>query len=157
MVRKYLSIKLKSPKEGLLPLKEMLNKYLKYNNAVIINRYLTDHNETKEDYDENLYEIVELVKAEKKPTGSFLKSILNGLFRNNLLWSHRNFDTIRTLEEEEDEFTTTPFSLEEGVLECYKCGSKKTFSYQRQTRSADEGATTFAECAMCGTKWRNNN
>jgi DNA-directed RNA polymerase subunit M/transcription elongation factor TFIIS len=47
-----------------------------------------------------------------------------------------------------------PIQIEEGIYECRKCKSKKTFSYQLQTRSADEGMTTFVECSKCSVKWR---
>lgn len=33
---------------------------------------------------------------------------------------------------------------------CYHCKSKDVIVYQRQTRSADEGATTFIACTTCG-------
>jgi DNA-directed RNA polymerase subunit M/transcription elongation factor TFIIS len=66
------------------------------------------------------------------------------------------FDPIRQKMDEIDQFAIRPFEIEEGVIEC-KCGSKRTISYQRQTRAADEGATTFSQCVECGTKWRHNN
>ena len=47
-----------------------------------------------------------------------------------------------------------PIQIEEGIYKCNKCGCSKTFSYQLQTRSADEGMTTFIECSQCKNKWR---
>lgn len=44
--------------------------------------------------------------------------------------------------------------VREGVLQCKLCGGKKTLYYQMQTRSADEGMTTFYTCAGCGNRWR---
>ena len=55
-----------------------------------------------------------------------------------------------------DEFISNPFTVEEGVMQCNKCGSKKTYSQSKQVRSADEGFTTFCMCSNCGAKWRIN-
>jgi DNA-directed RNA polymerase subunit M/transcription elongation factor TFIIS len=41
------------------------------------------------------------------------------------------------------------------MLVCFKCGpSGYVKTHSRQTRSADEGETTFAECTKCGNKWK---
>jgi DNA-directed RNA polymerase subunit M/transcription elongation factor TFIIS len=37
---------------------------------------------------------------------------------------------------------------------CSKCKSKKCTYYQLQTRSADEGITTFVTCLDCGKQWK---
>lgn len=37
---------------------------------------------------------------------------------------------------------------------CKRCKSTNVYSYEKQTRSADEGATRFYECTNCGLKWR---
>lgn len=41
-----------------------------------------------------------------------------------------------------------------GIHKC-KCGCDKVYSYELQTRSADEGMTVFLQCYECGKKWRN--
>jgi DNA-directed RNA polymerase subunit M/transcription elongation factor TFIIS len=41
-----------------------------------------------------------------------------------------------------------------GIHKC-KCGCDKIYSYELQTRSADEGMTVFLQCYECGKKWRN--
>ena len=37
---------------------------------------------------------------------------------------------------------------------CRKCGSTDVEWHQRQTRSADEGITTFCMCRGCGKRWK---
>jgi len=38
--------------------------------------------------------------------------------------------------------------------ECPKCGHKEAVYWQLQTRSADEGMTTFYRCIKCKYTWR---
>lgn len=42
----------------------------------------------------------------------------------------------------------------DGVFKCSKCKSKNTSYFQLQTRSADEGLTTFVTCNNCNKRWR---
>ena len=44
--------------------------------------------------------------------------------------------------------------LSEGLLKCSRCQSTQVVWEQKQTRSADEGMTIFAECLKCGKKFR---
>ena len=39
---------------------------------------------------------------------------------------------------------------------CEKCGNTKLTFYTKQMRSADEGLTTFYECAKCGWGYSEN-
>lgn len=39
-------------------------------------------------------------------------------------------------------------------FKCGKCGGRKTTYYQLQTRSADEGMTTFVRCIKCQNRWK---
>jgi DNA-directed RNA polymerase subunit M/transcription elongation factor TFIIS len=99
-------------------------------------------------YIEYLYEISSQLKQNPK-----IIPIFENLKKGKIGWNNSNFDTIRKKQQDKDEFLVNPFEIEEGVQECNKCGSKRTFSYQKQTRSADEGMTTFLQC-VCGHKWR---
>ena len=65
-----------------------------------------------------------------------------------------DFKDIQDKIKEEESFIITPFEIEEGVLECGKCGSKKTYSYTKQTRSGDESTTVFAVCCNCNNSWK---
>lgn len=82
-----------------------------------------------------------------------ISDIITQLENNNVGWSNPIFRDSKILWDEQNEFIENPFEIEEGVLEC-KCGSKKVFSYSRQTRGADEPMTTFAECIVCSHRWK---
>jgi DNA-directed RNA polymerase subunit M/transcription elongation factor TFIIS len=71
-------------------------------------------------------------------------------------WSHPAFDDVRVRLEEEKAFIANPISVDEGVMECRRCKSKKTYSYSKQVRSSDEGFTTFIWCTECNAQWREN-
>lgn len=75
------------------------------------------------------------------------------LLQSKIGWTHPDWDEYRLKLEEEDEFTQNPFEVVEGVLECTKCKSKRVYYYQKQVRSCDESATTYATCTACGNKW----
>ncbi|AAS18100.1 transcription elongation factor TFIIS [Singapore grouper iridovirus] len=65
-------------------------------------------------------------------------------------FSHPFFDDMRWREK----LSYKPMApVEEGTLQCPKCGCKKVHVVQRQTRSADEPMTVFAVCSNCGKRW----
>lgn len=74
------------------------------------------------------------------------------------IWNHPVWAKWNKIEEEEAYFHTMELDFEEGIFECRdsKCGSKKTISFQKQTRSADEGSTTFVKCVVCKKMWKHN-
>lgn len=67
------------------------------------------------------------------------------------------FKEARALEEEHDVFINSPPVVEDGVIVCPKCRGSKTISYQRQTRSVDEGMSTYSQCVDCKHRWKHNN
>ena len=85
--------------------------------------------------------------------GEDIKNLLIKLQNNEFLFDHLSFSLIKKELDEQDDFITNPFEIEEGVLQCNKCDSRKTFSYPLQTRSGDEKTSVFACCAQCGAKW----
>jgi len=113
--------------------------------------------QTSAEFEKYVYEVVGMLLVEPTITKHTIQRIIQDIYHDRVSWMSRIFDTYRTLENEEIEFTENPCVVVEGVLECGKCKSRRTFSFQRQTRSADEGATTFAQCAQCGNRWRFNN
>lgn len=39
-------------------------------------------------------------------------------------------------------------------IKCKNCGSNTVVFYEKQTKSGDEGMTTFYRCLTCSAKWR---
>ncbi len=54
-----------------------------------------------------------------------------------------------------DDFITKPMEVEEGVEPCPRCGCKRSYTFQKQVRSGDEGMSTFCTCAnpKCRHRW----
>jgi transcription elongation factor S-II len=96
----------------------------------------------------NIYQIINDIKK-----GNKLKDLLNSLKNSKINWKHDFYNEIENEEVEQNNFIENPFEIEEGVLECNKCGSKRVFSYQKQSRSADEPMSTYATCVACKSKW----
>lgn len=69
-------------------------------------------------------------------------------------WIHVDFNKFHVKQKEYDNFLLEPPEVEEGVIECHRCKSKKTFSFSKQTRSSDESATVFVRCAQCNHSFR---
>jgi DNA-directed RNA polymerase subunit M/transcription elongation factor TFIIS len=85
---------------------------------------------------------------------SNLSLILDRSFEKIYLSELPLFQEAKFGQEQEDLLITTPLVVEEGVEKCFRCNSNRTFSYELQTRSGDEGITTFLRCAQCNNKWR---
>jgi|DEB0MinimDraft_4_1074332.scaffolds.fasta_scaffold70094_1 DNA-directed RNA polymerase subunit M/transcription elongation factor TFIIS len=71
-------------------------------------------------------------------------------------WNHPMFSDHRRKQQEQDDYIISPFEVEEGVITCIACRSKRVFSTTMQTRAADEPMTTIAQCTKCKTKWTQN-
>lgn len=72
-------------------------------------------------------------------------------------WEHPVFLEFKIKLDEEDNFISNPMiDIGEGIIQCNKCKSKRTYSYQKQIRSSDEGFTLFVTCANCNASWREN-
>ena len=82
-----------------------------------------------------------------------MKTILHNLETRKILRNHPNFYQLSLDEHEQNNFIIKPFEVEEGISICKKCGSKRVFSYQKQSRSSDEPSTTYCECVACRSRW----
>jgi DNA-directed RNA polymerase subunit M/transcription elongation factor TFIIS len=99
-----------------------------------------------------LYNIFQIINEVKTVKNINLQSLLKTIKDGKLYWKHDFFKDMIEKEVEQDNFLIKPFEIEEGVLEC-KCGSKRVFSYSKQSRSADEPMSTYATCVACNAKW----
>ena len=54
-----------------------------------------------------------------------LKEILGNIKKGLILFDHPSFNDIKNLLDEQDDFIVNPFEIEEGVLQCNKCDSRK--------------------------------
>jgi hypothetical protein len=76
------------------------------------------------------------------------------LFQGQCLFHHKAFDECHMRVQQEEQILQHPVAVEEGALSCRFCRSTKTFSYTKQTRRSDEGATVFVQCAECRRQFR---
>ncbi len=103
--------------------------------------------------DDEYYQIITQVCREIVAKEKSLKNIVCDLKKRRYAWNHESFAAERMREAEITEFIKTPFVVEEGIFQCKRCKSRRVFSYQKQTRSCDESATTFAQCSNCNSSW----
>lgn len=116
-------------------------------NVSVLEKNVFQFSENEDEYNRVIFQVIGDILLGKK-----LKQILSDIKSYNFGWNHSSYNNARDIIDEQDDFIEHPFQVEEGVLEC-KCGSMKVFSYSKQTRSADEPMTTYAECVSCGSKW----
>lgn len=75
-------------------------------------------------------------------------------------WQRKIYDHLRKeLTSDKEKFFRKPKLVEgqytcRNVIEGKRCGSKKCSLYTLQTRSGDEGQTTFITCGVCGHVWK---
>lgn len=121
------------------------------NNIKIIEKYTFKlSNKNILEYKQIIMEIIIRIRE-----GYKLKEIVNLLSnRFTILYDSEDFDNIDNKISERDDFINNPYTIDDGVLECEKCGSKKTVSTTKQTRSGDEATSVFAMCIKCGNKWK---
>ena len=101
---------------------------------------------TEDEYKRNMYQILFDLQTKKN------EEVITNIKECKIGWKHPHYKDISLKLAEQDEFIVNPYEVEEGALEC-RCGSRRVFSFTKQIRSADEPATTFAQCVKCGSKW----
>jgi DNA-directed RNA polymerase subunit M/transcription elongation factor TFIIS len=130
---------------------------LKSSNRQLLDKYITKCSESL-GIEKHLIEYeIDYILYTNVSKKDAIKLCIQRLYNNQFFWNDPVYQSFRDEDKEENDFFEHPCEVEEGVLQCFKCKSFKTLSYQRQTRSADEGATTFIQCVECGNKWRNAN
>lgn len=110
---------------------------LKKENQQLISKYTSSV--------DDIYEMAYKVKIDQQP----LQDVFKSLKSSTLGLKDKNFYEISKRIEETDTFMNKPFDASEGVNECGKCKSKRTISYTKQMRSADEGQSVVITCIDC--------
>jgi len=115
---------------------------------------LTNKEEEKNEEDLNpeiyfwcIYQVIGLILS------SGITAAYNEVKKDKIGWNAEVYRETSLRTQEIEEYLVHPFDISEGLNECNKCGSKKTWSFSKQTRSADEPTTTFCKCVMCGNSW----
>jgi DNA-directed RNA polymerase subunit M/transcription elongation factor TFIIS len=141
-------------KNGIISSKK--NRTKLYN---FLERYINDYCKgtiiTEKERDELLYIIFYELYFEYQ-LNPCKENLIQYVKNKNFLFDHEAFDTIRYLLREENKFINDPPSISEGLLPCKFCKSKKTISFEKQTRSSDEAATLFINCLDCNKNFRIN-
>jgi DNA-directed RNA polymerase subunit M/transcription elongation factor TFIIS len=128
--------------KGINVLRTVLNRE---QNILILEKNI--FNNGIDNYIQNIYETIKDIKD-----GIKLNTILENIKKNKVIWKHQSLNDYIFEEEEQNNFIIQPFEVYEGALVC-KCGSKRVYSYQKQSRSADEPMSTYATCMACKSKW----
>jgi DNA-directed RNA polymerase subunit M/transcription elongation factor TFIIS len=128
--------------------KEYLSEFLSKKDINNIEKIIFSNTKNIKQYNDLLYEIIgEII------LGKNLKDIILNINNGYFSWNNKLYTNIKHNISEQNDFIENPFEVEEGVIECNKCGSKRVFSYSKQTRGADEPMTTFAQCVSCKSSW----
>ena len=130
--------------------KKVLSKYISSEkNIKLLEKKINEITNNQEEYKKLILELIHY-----KRNGTSSKELLKLLKSNKVLESGSSYEEYKIKLEEHDRFLIKPFEVDEGVLECGKCGSNKTISYTKQTRSGDESTSVFALCYNCNNKWK---
>jgi hypothetical protein len=100
-------------------------------------------------YNWYIYQLVGLLLQDIQNMKVYFKDVKAG----KIGWDSTTYDSVRSKIIEHDEYLVKPFDVVEGVAQCGKCGSKKTWSIAKQMRSGDEGTSTISRCVECGNHW----
>lgn len=135
-------------KQNLKERVQMSNKLLsllshKKENKKLIRTHLS--NFTNNEKLDKIYEMAFQIQEDNRD----LKHAFQSLKESRLGLCHADFSIVAKKMEETDLFMNKTFETVEGVNECSKCKSKRTISFTKQVRSADEGASVFITCIDC--------
>ena len=124
-------------------IKDVLSNYTTDKNATKFSTYCTLHKN-------ELYQLC----------GKFMKKdfaysdLFNELKSGITGWESHTFKEEKEAEDQDIAIMTIKLEVTEGLYQCSRCKSKKTYSRQVQTRSADEGMTSIIQCSECNKVWR---
>jgi len=99
------------------------------------------------EYNDLAFEILGLIMEGKSDINVIIKDLKEG----NFMWKQHFFQSIPTINEVDE-----PAKVAEGTFRCKnpECKSYECYINQVQTRSLDEGATTFIVCNKCKHQYK---
>lgn len=102
---------------------------------------------TKDNND--IYECLgQLISTKDKLTTDNIKRVCDN---SQLYWNSVFFEKYH---KRRDQQRDVKIEVKDGDFKCKRCGGNKCVYYQQQTRSADEGMTTFVTCTTCNNRWK---
>jgi DNA-directed RNA polymerase subunit M/transcription elongation factor TFIIS len=128
-----------------------LSKIIKNkSNIDIFEKNINKLSSSEDDYKRNIYQLAGDILNSKSLS---LQNKLKEIKENKIGWNHPVYNDIKNKLKEQDDYILNPFSVTEGVITCFRCKSTKTISYNKATRSSDEGITVHVTCSVCYNKW----
>ena len=118
-----------------------------------LQNYTKEQITNESDYEELLYYIFYELHVEWNIFPS-LKELFSTIKKKKFAYNHGNYDLVRREIQEEEDFIMNPPMVDEGVIQCKKCKSSRTISFNKQTRSGDEAVSVFVRCVDCGAQFR---
>ena len=129
-------------------IKALSTIFRKKSNIKIIEKLIHSVAKNETDYKAIIYQTVINFHNSHK-----IKDVYREIKMRKILWKHKTLKKIADDMIEQNDFIENPFEIEEGIHLCFKCGSRRVFSYNKQVRGSDEGTSVFCECVACHAKW----
>jgi DNA-directed RNA polymerase subunit M/transcription elongation factor TFIIS len=104
-----------------------------------------------------IYEIIAYSKTLEDPEAFIEQTILestNYESEKKFIFSLPVFEEQKIIKNSQIEKRKNGIKYSISDIECRKCHKKKVFEYSKQTKSGDEGMTTFYKCMMCKAAWK---
>lgn len=145
----------KSAKEFIPRKQNKLVLYSREQIKSILSHYTTERNADKfssvcNQHPLDIYQLCGKFIQKDFSHAELLAEIKNGISN----WDSKTFKKENEVEAQDIAIMTIKLDVSEGLYECSRCKSKKTYSRQVQTRSADEGMTSIIQCSECNKVWR---